>query len=59
MPLVRFVLWMLRTLIREGKAEIAKFTVDEVLKDKKIPMVNDVGTFVRRYFPVRTGRRGF
>lgn len=50
--------WVVRTLIREGREELAKFAVDEVLKDEKIPHVNDVGTFIRNNFPVRTGKRG-
>lgn len=56
--LVKIAMWALRTLIREGKEEIAKFAVADVLEDSKIPHVNDVATFVRKNFPVRTGRRG-
>ena len=58
-PLAKFGMWAIRVLIREGKEEMAKFAVDEVVKDEKIPMVKTVGDFVRKNFSARIGNRGF
>lgn len=50
--LVKVGLWALRILVREGKEEIAKFMVEQVIEDPKIPLVKDVGDFVRKNFPL-------
>jgi len=52
-------LWAIRTLIREGKEDVAKFVVEDVLEDPKITTINNVQDFVRKKFPAIVGKRGF
>ena len=40
--LARFGLWVVRVLIREGKKELAKRVLDDVVADPKVPEVKSV-----------------